>query len=209
MALSSVTGHINQFQNYCLQSLSQVKTKVSERTNWVRQKVTEKWTDTISKQPYKPLYERYIEPLDKIDAYLASGFAIAALSVILIAGVIFGKPLIAASVLIGFTLMLGCWKIIRYRVEKKFNADAYAVFERIIIEFEKPEIDLALVESEIGKLRDSKYEHLKNDLSEIEKKIAEFRRDTNALDPSQAAKFNNFKEAFTNYLKSAMSKFAP
>ncbi|MFI5342987.1 MAG: hypothetical protein ACHQUC_02075 [Chlamydiales bacterium] len=205
MVSSNVTRYIGQCQDYCSQALGPVKTIAAKPFNWV----SEKWTDAIQSKGFKPTYERYIQPLNRTDAFLISGCGIVAIGIIWIAYKIFGKSLIAASVMLSLTLCVGCWKLTRYRAEMKFKEEAHQILSdmiRIVQSTTRANLHLTEITEERGKLKHVKFEFesLTEELKNLDKQISDFRRD--ALDRSKASKFDDFKGALTTHLQKIVDK---
>lgn len=202
MVLSSVTRYIGQCQDYCNQALGSAKTMAAKPFNWFKAK----WADAIQSEGFKPIYERYIQPLNRIDAYLISGCLLVAISIVWIANRIFGKSMFTASFALSLMLFIGCWKLTRYRAETVFKKEAHKILSDmigVVLASSQGNLHQAEITEERGKLRHAKFEFLKDELTELDNQIGVFRRDATR---ANAAQFNDFRGALVKHLERVVEK---
>ncbi len=132
MTLAAISNFTKNIPHHLYQAGSHIKHACGSTANWASTHLKNLWGRAKENATLKPLYTRYIQPLDLKDALLFVGFTFVACTVAMIAISFFGTPMIALVTIGAFSLCCVSLLITKKRIENKTSLEVAEVFKGLV-----------------------------------------------------------------------------
>jgi hypothetical protein len=134
---------------------------------------------SLWQQYAKPIYERNIKPLNKIDYTLLTGGLISAGTVMAVSMSIFGLAAFPIAIGTDTFLVLGSWSLSRHRLQKHFNEIAWDYADQIrraVNDITSKNRSFVEITRFKGLLEKPEFAHLEQDVKQLNDEIEKFRK---------------------------------